>query len=113
MPLIKTIDQAVAAAATITPWAGNQYEFLPFNALVEVALLADTGDTFLASVFSGSDVLLQASQIDNLALAVPITYPDDYSLSDVAAAGERLGCQLTNNTGAVADVRTANKITPL
>ena len=113
MPLIKTIDQGVAAAATITPWAGNQYEFLPFNALVEVALLADTADVWLASVFSGSDVLMQASQIDNLALAVPITYPEDYSLSDVAAAGERLGCQLTNNTGAVADVRTAAKITPL
>lgn len=113
MPLIKTIDQAVADGVTITPWGGNQYEFLPFNALVEVALLADTADTFLASVFSGSDVLMQSSQIDNLAIAVPITYPDDYSLSDVAAAGERLGCQLTNNTGGVGDVRTAAKITPL
>jgi hypothetical protein len=81
--------------------------------MIEVALLADTGDTWLASVFSGSDVLMQASQIDALALAVPITYPDDYSLTDAAAAGERLGCQLTNNTGAVADVRTAVKITPL
>lgn len=113
MPLIKTINQAVAAAVTLTPWSGSQYEFLPFNALIEVALLADTGDTWLASVFSGSDVLLQASQIDALALAVPITFPDDYSLSDVAAAGERLGCQLTNNSGGVADVRTAAKITPL
>jgi hypothetical protein len=113
MPLIKTINQAVAAAVTITPWQGNQYEFLPFDAMIEVALLADTGDVFLGSVFSGSDVLMQGAQLDNLALAVPITYPDDYSLSDVAAAGERLGCQLTNNTGGVADVRTACKITPL
>jgi len=113
MPLIKTIDQAVSDGVTITPWGGNQYEFLPFNALVEVALLADTADVWLASVFSGSDVLMQSSQIDALALAVPITYPEDYSLSDVAAAGERLGCQLTNNTGGVADVRTAAKITPL
>lgn len=113
MPLIKTIDQAVADGVTITPWGGNQYEFLPFNALVEVAILADTGDVWLASVFSGSDVLMQSSQVDNLALAVPLTYPEDYSLSDVAAAGERLGCQLTNNTGGVADVRTAAKITPL
>jgi len=113
MPLIKTITVDQADASTTTPWAGNQYEFLPFNALVEVALLADTSDTFLASVFSGSDVLMQSSQIDNLAIAVPITYPEDYSLSDVAAAGERLGCQLTNNTGGVATVRTAAKITPL
>lgn len=113
MPLIKTIDQAVADGATIFPWQGNQYEFLPFDAEIDVAILADTGDTWLASVFSGSDVLMQSSQVDNLALAVPLTFPDDYSLSDVAAAGERLGCSLTNNTGAVADVRTAVRITPL
>lgn len=113
MPLIKTIDQGVAAAATIFPWQGNQYEFLPFDAQIEVAILADAGDTWTASVYSGSDVLLQDSQVDNLALATPITYPDDYSLDDVAAAGERLGCSLTNGTGAVADVRTAVRITPL
>jgi hypothetical protein len=48
-----------------------------------------------------------------LAIATPITFPDDYSLSDLAAATERMGCQLTNLTGAVADVRTALKIDPL
>lgn len=113
MPLIKTHGVDVADAATIFPWQGNQYEILPFDAMVEIALLADTGDTWLGSVYSGSDVLLQASNIDEVALAVPVTYPDHYSLSDVAAERERLGCSLTNNTGAVADVRTAVKITPL
>jgi hypothetical protein len=113
MPLIKTINQGVAANAIITPWAGNQYEILPFDAEVFVALLADAGDVWNASVFSGSDVLLVNSQIDQLAIATPITFPDDYSLSDLAAATERMGCQLTNLTGAVADVRTALKIDPL
>jgi len=113
MPLIKTLDQGIADGATIFPWQGNQYEFLPFDAQIEIALLADAGDTWLASIFSGSDVLMQSSQIDALALATPITFPDDYSLSDIAAGGERLGCSLTNNTGAVADVRTAVRILPL
>jgi len=113
MPLIKTLDQAVAAAATIFPWQGNQYEFLPFDALIEVAILADAGDTFDASVFSGSDVLLQNSPVDALALATPITFPDDYNLSDVAGQGERLGCVLANTSGGVADIRTSVKITPL
>lgn len=113
MPLIQTIDQGVADGATIFPWQGNQYEFLPFDALVEVAILADAGDTWLASVFSGSDVLMQNSQVDTLAVATPITYPEHFTLQDVAAAGERLGCALTNNTGAVADVRTKARITPL
>jgi len=113
MPMIKTLTVDAAAASVTFPWQGNQYEFLPFDAQIEVALLADTADTFTASVFSGSDVLLQDSQIDNLALAVPITYPDDYSLDDVAGAGERLGCSLNNGTGAVATVRTQVRITPL
>lgn len=112
-PLIKTLDQGVADNAVITPWQGNQYEILPFDAEIFVALLADTADVWNAAVFSGSDVLLQNSRIDNLALATPITFPDDYSLSDIAAFNERLGCQLTNVTGAVADVRTAVKIDPL
>jgi len=113
MPMIKTLNQGVAAAATIFPWQGNQYEFLPFDAFVEIALLADAGDSWDASVYSGSDVLLQNSRIDALALATPIVYPDDFTLSDVAGAGERLGCALTNQTGAVADVRTQVRITPL
>ena len=113
MPLIKTLNQAVDAGVTIFPWQGNQYEFLPFDALVQIALLADAGDSWDASVFSGSDVLLQNSRIDALALATPIVYPDDYNLEDVAGAGERLGCALTNQTGAVADVRTSVRITPL
>ena len=113
MPLIKTLDQGIAAGATINPWQGNQYEFLPFDAQIEVALLADVGDTWLASVFSGSDVLLQNSQIDSLALTIPVTFPDDYSLSDVAAGGERLGCTLNNASAGLADVRTAVRIIPL
>lgn len=113
MPLIKTYDADVADGAVIHPWQGNQYEFMKFDGMVEIAILADAGDTFLGSVFSGSDVLMQNSQVDNLAIANPILYPDHYSLSDVAAYAERLGCELTNNTGAVADVRTAVKITPV
>ena len=111
MPLIKTNNAAVAAGATVFPWQGSQYEYLPWDAFIEVALLADAGDTFDGSVFSGSDVLLQNAPIDALGIATPITYPDDYSLSDVAGAGERLGCALTNS-GAVGDVRTAVRITP-
>lgn len=113
MPLIKTITIDAADNSVTFPWQGNQYEILPFDAQVSVALLADTADVFIASVFSGSDVLLQSSQIDELALANPIQFPEHYSLADLAAVGERLGCSLTNLTGAVATVRTAARIDPV
>ena len=112
-PLIKTHDIDVADGAVITPWQGEVYEILPFDAQVFVALLADTGDLFNATVASGSDILLMNSPIDEVALAVPITFPDDYSLSDLAGQGERLTCQLTNLSGAVADVRTSLKLDPV
>ena len=54
-----------------------------------------------------------ADQLDNLAIATPLTFPQDYQLQDVAAAGERLVCEVTNGTGGVATFRTAVMITPV
>lgn len=112
MPLIKTNTTGMAVGDVVNPWQGNQYEFLPFDAMIEVALLADAGDTMNASVYSGSDVLLQNSEIDAMAVTTPITYPDDYSLEDDALAGERLGCEITNLGIAAGVVRTAVRISP-
>ena len=113
MPTIKRTNANVAVGAVVNPLVGSQYEYLPFDALVEFAILADAADTFTASVFSGSDVLMQNEVLDQLAVATPIRYPDDYQIQDVAAAGERLGVQLTNTGGAPGDVRTLVRITPV
>ena len=112
-PLIRTRHTGIADTLTIYPWQGNQYEILPFDALIEVAIVADAGDSWLGSVYSGSDVLMQGADVDILATAEPIVYPDYFLLSDVAAFRERISAALTNITGGVADARTACKITPL
>lgn len=112
MPMIKTSD-SVNAAATLSPWVGSQYEYLPWNAAIAVALLGDAASTFQASVYSGSDVLLQNSPIDVLAVATPIVYPDHFTLTDIAAAGERISAQITNGGGAAAVVRTQVRIDPI
>lgn len=111
MPLIKA-RTTMAANGEATPLAGNQYEYLPFDALVEFAVLVDTGGTVRATIFSGTDVLLQNSLVDVLAVASPILYPDHYSLSDGAAAGERLNVQLFEGAAGTPIVRTQVKITP-
>lgn len=113
MPTIKRLNANVAAGASVNPLVGSQYEYLPFDAMVEFAILADAGDTFNASVFSGSDVLMQNEQVDQLAVATALQYPENYDISDVASAGERLGVTLTNAGGAAGDVRTVVRITPL
>lgn len=112
MPTIKRRD-TIAVGATVSPLVGSQYEYLPFDALVQFAILADGTEPVNASVFSGSDVLMQNEQIDQLALATAIQYPENYEIEDVAAAGERLGVQLTNNGAAPETVRTIVRITPL
>jgi len=112
MPSIIVNTVAAAAGATVNPLIGSQYEVLAFDAFVEFAIYADTGDTWTASVFSGTDVLLQSSTLPILATATPIIWPDHYFLSDVAAAGERIGVQCVNGTGAVADFRIIVRITP-
>jgi hypothetical protein len=112
MPTILITTTGAAAGATVNPLIGSQYEVLSFDAFVEFAIYADTGDTWTVTVFSGTDVLMQSSTLPILATAAPIIWPDHYFLSDVAAAGERLGIQAVNGTGAVADFRTSVRITP-
>jgi len=114
MPTIRVVNVLAAGVPTF-PLQGNQYEYLPFNARVEFAILETTpvalvGDT-KATVFSGTDILQQSSLIDGEIDGRP-KYPDDFLLDDVAAAGERLSVELNSATGTVT-VTTVVKITPL
>ena len=109
--LIRKTIAAAAAAGTYFPLQGSQYEYLLFNAYVEFAILQDGNtDANLATVFSGSDVLQEQSAIDVKATAP--TYPDDFLLADAAAAGERLGVQITK-VGTTDPVSVAVRITPI
>lgn len=111
MPTIRRTT-VLAANASANPLQGSQYEYLPWDALIEFAILAIASAVATASVFSGSDVLLQNETIDGLALASPILYPDHYDLRDVAMAGERLGVTIQDISGAGTTVRTVVRITP-
>jgi len=113
MPSILVTTTDAADGSTTNPLQGSQYEYLPFDAFVEFAVYADTADVFTLSVFSGTDVLMQNAPMPILATASPIIYPDHFFLNDGAVAGERLGVQAINGTGAVASFRTVARITPL
>lgn len=101
---------AMATATTATPLAGSQYEFLPFPASCEFAIISDVVSV-TASVYSGSDVLLENGDVPVKATG-PV-YPDDYFLSDVANAGERLNVTLRNNNAGTANITTVVRIYPL
>ncbi len=112
MPLISD-SRSIAAGATIdNVLAGSQFEFLPFDAALAFGLVGAgiLGD-ILADVYSGQDVLMESAPISILD-RFPV-FPDDYSLDDVAAAGERLKVRLRNTSAGAIIVNTAVKITPI
>lgn len=107
MPTIRKRN-VLAAGETANVLSGDQYEFLPFNAVVEFAIISTQADS-LATIYSGSDVLMQQAPITQS--TDPIRYPDDFLVRDVAAAGERLNVQAQAVTAATVD--TVVQITPL
>jgi len=114
MPTIRVVN-SLAANDVVFPLQGNQYEYLPFNARVEFAIIDTTAidKDISATVFSGTDILQQAGPITVKLDGQPV-YPDDFLLDDVAAAGERLSVELRKADGATATVvETVVKITPL
>ena len=111
MPTIRVTTTNLAANAQAFPLQGNQYEFLPFNARVEFAIVANAAGIDV-TVYSGSDVLQQNGPAT--VKATPPLYPDDFLLDDVAMAGERLNVILRETAGvATTDIETVVKITPI
>ncbi len=105
-----TDRRTVALNATVANvLAGLIYEFLPFDAVVEFGIVA-AAVGLNASVKSGTDVLQDDQEVSAIN-RFPV-YPDDFVLTDVAAAGERLVVGLRNTTGAGIQVITVVKLTP-
>jgi len=114
MPTIRKRIAVAFGGSPVYPFTGDQYEYLPFPARVQFAMvgLPTAGIATQATVYSGSDVLQQNGPITQKAITTPV-FPDDFLLDDVAGQGERLNVVLVN-TGTVNDaVDVVCIITPL
>lgn len=111
MPLIRTLTN-IAAGGQATPLAGNQYEYLPFPAQLDFAIVSDAAGV-TATVYSGTDLLQQVGPASQKAANTPPVFPDDFMLTDVARAGERISILLNNSGAGAANVQCAVRITPL
>jgi hypothetical protein len=96
MPLIQQSVSVAANATNENVLSGSQYEYLPFNALIEFGLNGSAVG-LVSDVYSGSDVLAEGIALSSQN-RIPV-YPDDFTLNDVAAAGERLKVRIRNTTG--------------
>jgi predicted dienelactone hydrolase len=106
------IQKSVAAGASESLLKDTNLEFVQQNSMIEIAL-ATTAVGVVSTVTSGSDVLMEESPVFVLAAGVAPKYPDDYTLTDVAAAGERLVIKARNTTGGALTVTAAVRATPV
>lgn len=113
MPLVQ--DQVSIAAASVNDnvITGSQFEFLPYNALLEFGLVGDANAADLrVDVYTGQDTITEAL-VPSAQNRVPV-YPDDYTLQDVAAAGERVKIRVRNlNAAAARTLFFAMRLTPV
>lgn len=113
MPQV-SVSVSVPANGTVeNALTGSQFEILPYNALVNFALVQQSGavGAILADVYSGSDTIMERGPI-SAAARFPVN-PDDYALSDVAAWNERLKIRLTNTTAGAIVVVVGVSLNPL
>ena|SRR5713101_1310454 len=111
MPVMNT-RSVILTTATATPLVGLQYEFLPFNAQVEIAVVANV-NLVLATVYAGSDLLVQEGPVQLSTVDFMPVYPDHFYLRDVAAQSDRLSILLRNTNAASATVLCSVMITPI
>lgn len=99
MPLIQNAASIAASSVNDNVLTGSQFEFAPYNALVEFGLAGDANAADLrVDVYSGQDVITEQLQ-PNAQNRIPL-YPDDFVLQDVVRAGERIKIRVRNTSAA-------------
>jgi hypothetical protein len=104
------IEQTVAAGATVNIMTGQQYEFLPFDANVQIGL-AGSATGLVATVFAGPDLIQQEGPV--LVLTTFPSIQDQLYIDELIAGGTRVSINVRNTTGGVLTVRAVIRILPL
>lgn len=113
MPLLQRTDSILANAFNSNVWTGTQYEFAPYDAVLEMGVLGSA--TGLQVTFAtGSDTLAidQAVSIVRAANQYPII-PDDFLYFDVVGAGQRIIQAIRNTTAGTLSHFSTIRMNPL
>ena len=113
MPLLQRTDSIGANAFNANVWTGTQFEFAPYNALLEASFMGSA--TGLSATFAtGADTLAIDQALTPVRAANQYgIYPDDYVFQDAVAAGERILEAIRNTTGGALSHFSSIKLTPI
>lgn len=109
MPVIQNSVSIAANATNDNVIQGSQFEFLPYDSFLEFGLNGSAAG-LVADVYTGQDTIAEGMAV-NTQNRFPL-YPDDYTLNDVAAAGERMKVRVRNTTGGALTVFYSVRVTP-
>lgn len=110
MPLIQNSVSIAANATNENLITGSQFEFLPYDAALSFAINGSAAGLVM-DVYSGQDVLAENSAVNSVN-RIPVN-PDDFLLSDVAGAGERIKIRVRNTTAGALTVFYALIVQPI
>ncbi len=113
MPFLQRTDSVAANGFNANVWTGTQFEFAPYDALLELGVMGSA--TGLQITFAtGADTLSidQAVTVVRAANQYPL-YPDDFVISDVVGEGERIIEAIRNTTVGALSHFSGIKLTPL
>lgn len=112
MPTIQNRVSIPGLSTNDNVLTGSQYEFLPYDASLEFGIVGDANAADLrVDVYSGQDVLMENAE-PAAQNRIPV-YPDDFGLTDVAAAGERIKIRVRNANAAARVFFFSLRITPV
>lgn len=110
MPVIQGSVSVAATSVNDNVITGSQFEYLPYNAKIDFGLVGSaTG--LLLDIFSGQDIIAESFSPPTQN-RFPIN-PDDFTLTDVAAGGERIKVRARNTTGGALTLFWSIVITPV
>lgn len=110
MPVIQKKVSIAANTVNDNVLSGSQFEFLPYPAKVDFGM-NQSATGLVVDAYSGQDALCEAME-PPINARYPVN-PDDFTLTDVAGAGERLKVRVRNTTAGPLDFYIGAIITPL
>jgi len=113
MPTMTVMNQSVAAnAVSANLLSGKNYEFLPFNALIEIfATSAATG--LNVTVIAGQDIAVNDEDIGHISAVLEVLQNQHLVDDFDASAGTQLRVTFRNSTATAIIGNLLVKITPI
>lgn len=110
MPIIQKSKTFTASENAANLLSGEFFEFLPYNAFVEFGFSVSAAQV-VVDVITGQDVICK--ELRPVVKATAPLYPDDFTVNDMVAAGERLVIAARETAAATPTMLYTVKITPV